>query len=116
MLAGRVKNALGVEALEAVAEHGAVFFDEDVQADLDDVVGGNTQEVAVEGGVVEFAEGQTVFDRGDPLGIAIGEDVGGVEELGVAQATGWKSRATGQSWDGLELMRPMGPMGPMRPP
>ena len=57
-----------MEALEAVAEHGAVFFDEDVRADLDDVVGGNTQEVAVEGGVVEFAEGQTVFDRGAPSG------------------------------------------------
>ena len=55
-------------------------------ADLDDVVGGDTQEVAVEGGVVEFAEGQTIGDPRFAPGMLIGQNVRGIEQFLMLQS------------------------------
>jgi hypothetical protein len=39
-----------------VAEHRAIFLVEDVATDFDDAVGADSDDVAIEGGVVELAE------------------------------------------------------------
>ena len=71
--------------LNAVHESGAVFFVQQVPAHLNDVVGPDAQKVAVEGGVVELAQGQTVrYDRFSGLGV--GHDVRRVEQFGMAES------------------------------
>jgi len=76
-------DLLGVQLFDAVLEHGAVGFVEDVGADLDYVVGADAQDVAVESGVVEFTQGDAIGHDGQATGVAVGDDVGGVEEFRV---------------------------------
>lgn len=49
-----------MEALQPVDQHGAVLLVHHLIAKLDDVVGRDPQQVRVEGGVVECAQGQAV--------------------------------------------------------
>ena len=58
---------------------------ENVAADLDLQVGSHAEDMAVEGGVVQLAHCQTIRDHRKTLGMAVGKDVGSVEQLAVAQ-------------------------------
>ncbi len=49
-----------IEILQAMSKHWPVDFIEDVPPYFDDQVGANPDDVAVEGSVVELAQGQTV--------------------------------------------------------
>ena len=78
-------DPLAVDLLKPDDEHGAVRFGEDRRTDLDDVVGSNGEEEAIERGVMELAQGDAVADDRVALGVALGRDVGCVQELQVAQ-------------------------------
>ena len=84
--AARQHELLAVRFLEAVSEHGAVDLGEDVAPDLDLEVRPDSQDVAVEGGVVDLAEGQSVGHFRDAQCFAVTDDVRRVEELAVLQA------------------------------
>ena len=66
-------------------KHGAVLFFENVFADADEVIGRYPDEVAVEGGVVQLAEGDAVCDYRLSFGGVVGDDVGGIEKFTVSQ-------------------------------
>ena len=76
--------------LESVAEHRAVLLGEDVTADLDDQIGSDAKDVAVEGGVVDLAQRQAV--RHYPLAERVGvrNDVRGVEQLTFRASGTWR--------------------------
>src|SRR3990172_10096787 len=79
--AARQVDLLTVDLLEAHDEHRAVRLGEDGWADLDDVVGPDGEEEAIEGGVMELAQGDAVADQRLALGVAVGRDVGRAQEL-----------------------------------
>jgi hypothetical protein len=60
-------------------EHRPVDLREDVEAHGDFEVGRDADEVAIEGGVVELAERQAVGNDRLTEGMAVGEDVGGLQ-------------------------------------
>ncbi len=87
-------DLLPVDLLEAHDQHRAVRLLEDRRADLDDVVGPDGEEAAIERGVMEFAQRDAVADDRLALGVAVGRDVGGVEEVLMCAAEGeWQSTA-----------------------
>ena len=67
-------------------KHWAVFFFEDVLADFYYIVRIYSEEIAVKGCVVEFAEGEAVCYYGFSFGIAVRDYVGGVEEFSVFES------------------------------
>lgn len=70
-----------VQVPQAVAEHQAVDFLENVVTNLDHEVGTDTDDVTVEGGVVQLAHGQPIRHQGLAPRMAIGKDVSSVEQL-----------------------------------
>ena len=82
--AARDVDARAVEALEAMAEHGPVGLAENGGLHLDLEIGANAEQVAVERRVVQRAESQAVRHHGLAARVAIGQDVGGLEQLLVA--------------------------------
>jgi hypothetical protein len=76
-----------IEGAQAMLQHGSVALVAQGGAQVDAAVGIDADEVGVEGGVVELAQRQAVVGRGDALFFAVADDVGGVEQLAVAQAT-----------------------------
>lgn len=70
-----------MEFLQAVAQHWAVDFFQDVEADFHRVVRGDAQDLAVECGVVQLAQGQSVLHDRIAPGIGVFNDVGGVQQL-----------------------------------
>ena len=78
-------DAPALEALEAMPKHRPVDFFQHVEAHGDLEVGRDADEVAVEGGVVELAERETVGNDRLPQGMAVGEDVGGFQQLIMAE-------------------------------
>src|SRR3989338_4850722 len=84
--AARDADVRAVEALEAMAEHGPIGLAKNGGLHLDLKVGANAEQVAVERRVVQRAEGQAVRHHGLAARVAIGQDVGGLEQLLVAQA------------------------------
>src|SRR5262249_6169911 len=83
----RNANSCPLKTLKAVAKHGAIFFFEDVVADLDYKVGTHTENVPIERGVVELAQRKTVGNDGLAARVPVREDVGGVEKLRMPQPT-----------------------------
>ena len=81
----RQVNLLAVDLLQPNDEHRTIRFGEDGRANLDDVVRPDGEEEAIECGVVELAQGDAVADHRLALGVAIGRDVGRVQQLLVAQ-------------------------------
>ena len=64
-LAPRHENQPVLHLLDAVLQHRAVDFGEDVFANVDAEVGGDAEDVEVVGGVVDLAEGEAVGDLGE---------------------------------------------------
>jgi len=73
--AARAMDVLVMEALQAVLQHGAVRFLEEVGAHLNDPLGRYAQEQLIEGSVVNLAEGESVRHHRIPRGILVGDDV-----------------------------------------
>src|SRR3954464_10485290 len=57
VLPGGQPQRQAVRILQTVLEHRSVDLVEDIGSDLDDEVGAHPQDLAVEGSVVDFAEG-----------------------------------------------------------
>jgi len=77
-----------VEVLEPLQEHGAVDLVEDVLADRNVQVGTDTEDVPVEGGMVQLAQGHAVRDHGLAT-IGITDAVGSLHQIGAPQAADW---------------------------
>jgi hypothetical protein len=73
------------QSLQSVQEHGAVLFVEDIAPDLDHQVGPDTDDVIVEGRVVQLAKGEAIADSRLAERIGIAHDVCGIKELSVPQ-------------------------------
>lgn len=107
-----------MEILQAVAQHQTVDFVEDVVPDLHDEVVADAEDVAIEGGVMELAHGQTIRDDRLSSGVAVGKDVRGVEQLGMPQAAKCARVAVRpqHALAELQLMKPLtGQPGDVRP-
>lgn len=81
----RYHNPVPLHLLESILQHRPIYFAQDVQAHLDDQIRADTQDVPIEGSMVQLAESEAIGDDGLALGVTIGEDVGGFEQLGVPQ-------------------------------
>lgn len=68
-------------------QHRSVDFFEHVKAHLDAVIGMDADDVRVECRVMDFTERQPVGDLRLPFGIAVRDDVRGLQQLVVPQAT-----------------------------
>src|SRR2546425_13373608 len=82
---GEYQEPLIVAVLKTVNEQRPVFLVEDVLADLDHEIRKDSQNVGVKGRVVELAQGQAVRHPGLTFRVPVRKNVGGVEQLGVAQ-------------------------------
>ena len=67
--------------LQPCGEHGAVDFDEDVFAHVDAEVGVDADDVGVYGLLIELTVFNAVGNDGFAVGIAVGDDVCGFEQL-----------------------------------
>jgi len=86
VVGARHVDAPALKALQAMLEHRAVDLLQDVEAHSDLEVGRDADEVAVEGGVMELAEREAVGNDRLPQGMAVGEDVGGFQQLVMADS------------------------------
>jgi hypothetical protein len=68
-------------------EHRPVDLVQDIQPNLDQTIGAHPEDVAVERGMMELAQGQPVRDLRVSSRIAIGHDVSGLQHFVLAQAT-----------------------------
>jgi hypothetical protein len=74
-----------LEALEAVLEHRAVDLLEHVEADLDLEVGCDADDVGIEGRVMQLAQREAVGNHWLSQGMAVGQDMGSVQQLVMAE-------------------------------
>ena len=72
--------------LEPVLEHGAIAFLEKIFVDVNSVGRVNAEEVCVVGRVVDLAHAQAVGNCGEATFVAVGQDVGRVQELGMGES------------------------------
>jgi hypothetical protein len=79
-------DACPVERLKGVDERGTVGFGEDVVTDLNHIVRAEAEEVAIEGRMMERAEGDSVSDEWLPSRVRVGNDMRRVEKFLVTQA------------------------------
>ena len=80
------EDSTALEALQPVLQHRAISLSENVKSHLHGEVGADAQDMAVKGGVMEFAEGQTVWDDRFSLGVPIREDVSSLQQFLMPQA------------------------------
>lgn len=70
-----------MKRLDGVDERGTISLFEDVSPDLDDAVRADTDEVAIEGHVMELAQRQSITNEGGTLGFRVGHYVRCIEQL-----------------------------------
>lgn len=73
-------DLLPLEALESMAEHGAVLLAQDVLPHFHDEVGANAEEVPIEGGMMEFAQRESIGDDRCPIRLGVRDDVSRIEK------------------------------------
>ena len=78
---GNAPEATCPETLGGVYEHGAVLLVQSVLAHFDDVVGSDSEQVCIERGVMQPAEGDAIRDCWDAKRFRVGQDVCRFEEL-----------------------------------
>jgi hypothetical protein len=76
-----------VESLESVDQRGSVGFGKDVVANLEHVIGAETEEVAIERCMMERAQGDSVLDEWFSGGVRVGDNVGRVKKFLVTEPT-----------------------------
>ncbi len=67
-------------------EHGTIVLVENVASDVHDKVWANPDQVLIEGGMVQLAEGKPVRHHGHSQRIRVGDDVGGIQQLLMPEA------------------------------
>jgi hypothetical protein len=72
-----------LEPLKPVLEHRAVRLAQDIQPKVYHEIRADTEDVAIEGRVVKLAERDSIGHDGLTPRIAVGQDVGGLEQLQV---------------------------------
>ena len=75
-----------MEILKTMAEHRPVRLVQNGARHVNHEIGGDAEEMSIERRVVKLAEGQAVRHHGLAARMAVGQDVGGLEQLLVAQA------------------------------
>jgi hypothetical protein len=73
-------QTLALKSLQAMQKHGSVDLFEDVHPNIDLKVRPNPKDVSVVGGVMQFAERDTVGDDRFPLGVLVWKNVCGVKQ------------------------------------
>jgi hypothetical protein len=86
-----------------VPEHRAVDLVHEVSIDLHDVVGGDPEQLAVIGGVVDLAEAEPVRDDGVSAVLPIADDVRRVEQVGVLEKADGAAPVVGADHASAEL-------------
>ena len=81
------EKLLLVAGLQAIAQHRSVDFFEDVRTNFDLQIGANAEDVPVKRGVVDFAECESVRHDRLAAGMAVWQNVGGVEKFCVPEPT-----------------------------
>ena len=76
-----------MESSEAMLQHRAIRLTEEAGAQIDGQIGTDPEDVPVERGVMERAEGEAVGDDRFPAWVAVRQDMGGVEEFASPEAT-----------------------------
>ena len=89
------EKLLLVASLQAVPQHWSVNFFEDVRADFDMQVGANAEDVPVKRGVVDLAECESVRHDWLAPGMAVRQNVCGVQKFGVPEPADGTRRAVG---------------------
>ncbi len=95
-------DELLVHLLQAVAKHRPVDLAKHVGADLDHEVWPDPDDIAVECGVVDLADGHAVRHYRLTVGSPVRDDVGRVEQLDVAKAAQGTLRAVSGQHPGAE--------------
>src|SRR5258708_6368165 len=81
----RRQDLYPLEALQTVTQHGAIGLAKDVEAYLDAQLRRDSQDVAIEGGVMQLAQRKAVGDDRFASGMAIGQDVRRLQQLLVTE-------------------------------
>ena len=84
LIGSRHIDALPMQSLEAVHQHGPVFFIKDIPAHLNHIIRCYSEEVLVKSGVMQFAQADPVTDNGLALGLSIRDDMRGFQEVAMA--------------------------------
>ena len=71
--------------LQPDQQHRSIDLSQDRWADLDHVVGANGEVQSIKSRVMQLAEGDSVAHDRLTFGIAIGSDVGGIQEFNVSE-------------------------------
>ncbi len=74
-----------VHFLKAMLEHRAVYLIKDILPDFHNIVGIDCQQEGIVGGMMEAAEGKTIINPCLPQWIGIGDDMCGIQQLGMTQ-------------------------------
>jgi len=74
-----------VQSLQSVREHGAIILIPHVLPDFDCIVGPDSEEIGIESGMVQLAQGKAVRHDRLPARFSIGDDMGRVQKLAMAQ-------------------------------
>jgi hypothetical protein len=69
-----------------VKEHRTIALFENIARDNKHQVGADTDEVRVESGMMKLAESESIGDDWLTAGVPVGEDMGRIEELAMAQS------------------------------
>ena len=75
-----------VQLLQPMPKHGAVLFFEHVTTNVNTGIGIYSQHVRIVRAVMDFAESDPVGHNRLTAWVAVGKDVGGVQQLDMAQA------------------------------
>ena len=81
--------------LKPMDKHRAIFFLPDVLSHLNDELRAYAHDVAVEGRMMEFAEGEAIGDLRDTSHLPIRNDVRGLKKLPVLQSADRTGAAVG---------------------
>ncbi len=84
-----------MKPLQTMLEHGTVLFVQHVPSQLDDQVRPNPDDVAIEGRMMQLAEGNPVRNDREPARIGVGDDVGRLEKLRMTQSADGASPLVG---------------------
>src|SRR5262245_20144592 len=105
----RHSDTSAVKPLQTGPQHRTVDFTQQPAGDVDDALGVDAEQIAVEREMVDRAERDPVDDCGDALVLGVGDDVGGLDELALAQGADRAAVAVGAHDVELEalLMQPV---------
>jgi len=72
---------MAVKALQAVQKHRSINLHEHILPNFNLIVRRHSEDMCVEGGVMQFAEGYSIWYGRHAPRVTIGKDVGRVEKL-----------------------------------